>query len=91
MNDVVSGGQLKQCLRDVIKYQTIKLLEGFDYFQALGSDPATWVHYAINIPLYTHCCAPTRYYGDLLVQRQLSAAIEGQPWNTPDAELGQLL
>jgi protein SSD1 len=76
----VTGGQLKQCHRDVIKYQTIKLLENFDYFQALLSDPTTWVHYAINIPLYTHCSIPTRYYGDLLVQRQLTAAIDGIPF-----------
>lgn len=87
----MTGGQLKQCLRDVIKYQTIKLLENFDYFQTLLSDPATWVHYAINIPLYTHCSAPTRYYGDLLVQRQLAAAIDNIPWTVPEGEMKELL
>ena len=77
---MVTGGQLKQCLRDVIKYQTVKLLENFDYFQALASEPTTWVHYAINIPLYTHCSTPTKCYGDLLVQRQLAAVIDNVPW-----------
>jgi protein SSD1 len=91
VNEIVTGGQLKQCLRDVIKYQTVKLLENFDYFQGLNSDPATWVHYAINLPLYTHCATPTRNYADLLVQRQLVAAIDGLPWTVPETETTALL
>lgn len=50
-------------------------LQQADYFQIQNFDPNSWNNYMINIPIYSHCSAPTRRYADILVQRQLAAAI----------------
>ena len=41
--------------------------------------------------MYTHISTPRQSYGDLLIQRQLITAIEGQTWKISDIETAELL
>jgi DIS3-like exonuclease 2 len=41
--------------------------------------------------MYTHISTPRQSYADLLVQRQLITAIEGQTWKISDIETAELL
>ena len=66
---------LKQCVRDVIKFETIQLFESSEYFLAGERDALRWVHYTINTPIFTHCSTPTKKYSDILVLRQLKSIL----------------
>lgn len=49
-------------------------------------DEEKFRHYALNVPLYTHFTSPIRRYADIIVHRQLSAALG----DTRDIELASL-
>ncbi|KAJ3233189.1 hypothetical protein HDU81_002391 [Chytriomyces hyalinus] len=71
----------KQEVQDVLRQLAIKPMQRAKYF-CTGLLPSShWVHYALNVPMYTHFTSPIRRYCDLVVHRQLQAAL--------DAEVGQ--
>lgn len=46
------------------------------YFCAGMLDIAKYCHYALNVPVYTHCTSPIRRYADVLVHRQLDSVLQ---------------
>ena len=67
----------------------IKLLGAGEYIAELPGDTAPG-HFGLAVKDYTHSTAPNRRYADLIVQRLLKAAIEGQAAPYDYAELGVL-
>lgn len=78
VNSVLVKEDIKQVIKDIIKYETISLLEAADYFIVGESDPSSWIHYALNSPVYTHFTSPIRRYADILVHRQLASILNGK-------------
>ena len=76
INEVLSKKDLKDSIKDLVKYEMIGLLEAADYFIIGKTAPKTWIHYALNAPVYTHFTSPIRRYPDILVHRQLASIIE---------------
>ena len=65
----------------------LKSMQRAKYFIAGKTAQHIWPHYALNLPLYTHFTSPTRRYADVLVHRQLEAALsEGKVEYTEDLE-----
>ena len=76
VNDILAKDNIKDSIKDLVKYEMIGLLEAADYFIIGKTAPNTWVHYALNAPVYTHFTSPIRRYPDILVHRQLAAILE---------------
>jgi VacB/RNase II family 3'-5' exoribonuclease len=57
----------------------IKLLGAGEYIAELPGDTAPG-HFGLAVRDYAHSTAPNRRYPDLLTQRLLKAAMEGDPW-----------
>ncbi|GJC93536.1 RNB domain-containing protein [Colletotrichum higginsianum] len=65
----------------------LKSMQRARYFIAGKTAKQLWPHYALNLPLYTHFTSPTRRYADIIVHRQLEAALsEGKIEYTEDLE-----
>jgi len=69
----------------VTSYRSKKALARGD----LGTDPAP--HSTLGLQMYTTATSPLRRYPDLLVQRQLKAALEGKPPCCAHEELENIL
>lgn len=53
----------------------IKAMQRAKYFVAGKEQPEAYQHFALNLPLYTHFTNPSRRYADIIVHRQLEAAL----------------
>ena len=65
----------------------IKAMRRAKYVVAGKIKPEQFQHYALNVPLYTHFTNPSRRYADIVVHRQLEAALSnGSAEFTEDVE-----
>lgn len=67
-------------IRSGVEILLFKAMSRARYFIAGKVDPDQYGHYALNLPLYTHFCAPLRRYADHVVHRQLKSVIRGSQY-----------
>ena len=53
----------------------VKAMQRAKYVVAGRTRPEQYSHFALNLPLYTHFTNPSRRYADIIVHRQLEAAL----------------
>lgn len=62
-------------VKQVLMVLAIKPMQRAKYFCTGALSEDKYMHYALNVPLYTHFTSPIRRYADIMVHRQLDAAI----------------
>ncbi|KAI9248632.1 hypothetical protein BY458DRAFT_560110 [Sporodiniella umbellata] len=62
-------------LRKMVSVLALKTFQTPKYFCSGSVDTAKLSHYALNAPLFTHFTAPSRRFADIVVHRQLEAAL----------------
>ena len=83
--DTSSSGSLQNSLfkledadlRKGMETLLIKSMQRAKYTVAGRTLPEELPHFALNLPLYTHFTNPSRRYADIIVHRQLEAALSG--------------
>ncbi|KAL1420101.1 hypothetical protein MTO96_004592 [Rhipicephalus appendiculatus] len=76
LNAMVGTDELSQAKLNVLTHMLSKPMKMAVYFCAgRREDPFSFSHYALNVPLYTHFTSPIRRYADIVVHRQLAAAL----------------
>ncbi|KAJ3135798.1 hypothetical protein HK100_002291 [Physocladia obscura] len=76
-------------VENVLRQLAIKPMQRAKYFCTGLLETKFWEHYALNVPLYTHFTSPIRRYCDLIVHRQLEAALfnDAEPHDTDSVGL----
>lgn len=83
INKVLENPTIKNTTKQIIKHEMIYLLEMADYFVVGETLEKDWLHYALNMPVYTHFTSPIRRFPDIIVHRQLISIIEARKTNSP--------
>lgn len=81
--DITSAGSLMKSFKAlskedpelVLRLLATKAMLRAQYICSGMFDIAKYHHYALNIPIYTHFTSPIRRYADVIVHRQLEAAL----------------
>ncbi|KAJ3031811.1 UNVERIFIED_CONTAM: hypothetical protein HDU68_012317 [Siphonaria sp. JEL0065] len=73
-------------VQNVLRQLAIKPMQRAKYFCTGLMETEQWGHYALNVPMYTHFTSPIRRYCDLVVHRQLQAALEAETAKTEPVE-----
>lgn len=83
--DTSSSGALQNSLFNVkdsalrkgMETLLVKAMQRAKYCVAGNTPQEQLVHFALNLPLYTHFTNPSRRYADIIVHRQLEAVLSG--------------
>lgn len=62
----------------VLRLLAVKPMQRAKYFCTGSYDSIKYRHYALNVPLYTHFTSPIRRFPDIIVHRQLEAALDNK-------------
>ncbi|ERS98730.1 hypothetical protein HMPREF1624_05517 [Sporothrix schenckii ATCC 58251] len=76
-------------IRKGMETSLVKSMQRAKYFVCGGKSRQEWMHYGLNLPVYTHSTAPTRRVVDIIVQRQLLAVLSGNPDSFEDDTLAK--
>ncbi|XP_015915494.1 DIS3-like exonuclease 2 [Parasteatoda tepidariorum] len=72
---------MSQAKYELLMHLCSKPMKPAAYFcTGVVSDPSSFHHYALNVPIYTHFTSPIRRYPDILVHRLLGASLR---YNAP--------
>lgn len=96
--DTTSSGTLQNSLfqiedvniRKGIETLVIKSMTRAKYFVAGKTTADQFPHYALNLPVYTHFTNPSRRYADIIVHRQLEAALGDSVTESTDDDMDAL-
>lgn len=75
-------------LRELLMAMLARPMRNAVYFctGALRDEPCKWRHYALSVSHYTHFTSPIRRYADVLVHRQLLAALRARAHADADVD-----
>ncbi|KAI8642630.1 hypothetical protein BD408DRAFT_343876 [Parasitella parasitica] len=65
-------------VKSVLRLLAVKPMQRAKYFCTGSCDILKYRHYALNVPLYTHFTSPIRRFADIIVHRQLEAALNNK-------------
>lgn len=95
--DTFSSGTLQNSLfkvedadiRKGMETSLVKSMQRAKYFISGDKPQQHWMHYGLNLPMYTHFTAPTRRVVDVMVQRQLQVVLADEAEGYEDDTLAK--